>query len=178
MARTVAVYSFPAVARRRVLAPAGRPARGRPGLDLGARARARPGAGAHACPPDLASAFRRRSRPCGSRSTRPRPTTSRASSCRSPSVGRRPQRLFQRRHAVLRRRAAEDARSRHPRDLRLLPSARARSGCTTAAHRSAGGGGRRGLAGNAVSVAQHRLRRGDPRRRALGSRGTALERGP
>ena len=146
--------------------PAGRGAR----WLVGARARARTGSGADARAPARPLRAGCAHRPVGRvRHARTR-RQARILRAGRRAVRRRHERLFQRRHAVLRARADEDARSRHPRDLRLLPCARPCSGSTTAARRGAGRGGRRGLGGNAVSVAEHRLRSRDPRRRPLGTR--------
>ena len=127
MVRTAAVYVFPAALIALVVAPARGAAGGRAGLALGrscsrSRRRSRRRSWLRLAL-DRSRGARRR---CGSRSTRPRPTTGPASSCRSPAVRGRLLRLLRRRRAVHGARAAADARRRRPRDLRLLPRARAR----------------------------------------------------
>ena len=70
------------------------------------------------------------------------------------AVRGRPEQLLQRRRAVLRARAGEDARRRRHRNLRLLPRARPRDCGATSAHRGPGRRGRGRLGGDPVPVAK------------------------
>ena len=86
------------------------------------------------------------------------------------AVRGRHEQLLQRRPAVLRDRADEDARGRRPRDLRFLPRARPRDRSATSTRGGPRGGGRRRLGGDPIPVARRPLWRVDPRRRPLGAR--------
>ena len=136
MVRTAAVYSFPAALIAIVVAAAGRPAGGGPRLAGGSsrsRSRLRWRPRLRCGSP---SACRRHSPPSGLRSTARARRQARLLRAGRRAVRGRHERLLQRRRAVLRARAGEDARRRRHRDLRLLPRARPRDcGATSARSR-------------------------------------------
>ena len=170
MLRTAAVYSLPGVPHRHLVAAAGGSAGGGRRWVVHPGARARAGTRSHARAQARPECARRAHGPLGCVRHAGARRQARLLCAGGGAVRGRDERLLQRRRAVLRAGADEDAWCRRPRHLRFLPGACPRDRGPTSARRGPGGRGRSGVGGDSVSVAERPLRRGDPGRRALGAR--------